>query len=127
MSEQPSGDAASSQPSFLQRVAKLEPRDQRTLGCVAVIAFLVILFVGGWIWSAIFGSGDDREKAYYSCVDVIRKDAPGAKFKMADSAGYSGKDGSWTITSTFTVLGSTVGWTCKAERISDGYYKINWK
>jgi hypothetical protein len=128
MSEQPADDAPETEPTLMEGITKMPAKDQRTLGCLAIVAVLAVLLVGGWIWSALFGSGgDDRTSAYYACVDVISKDAPAAKFKSDDSATYSGSDGSWTITSTFTVLGSTVGWTCKAERVSEDYYRIKWE
>ena len=126
MTEQPSGDATPAEPTFMQKVAKMEPREQATLGCLGIVGVIAVLVIGGWLWSTLTGGSDDRSDAYYACVNAIDKDVL-VQTKFQDATSYEGTDGFWTIKGTFTSAGSTVQWTCNAERISKGNYRIAWQ
>lgn len=97
----------------------------RSCGCTTMIVALVLIVLGVWAWSALFG--DDRQDAYYACVDVIGRDvdAGAIRFEDASEATYEGTDGNWVIRGQYDLLGP-ISFTCSATRVSDGQYRISW-
>jgi hypothetical protein len=87
--------------------------------------------IGGIIaWSLLFNPAakGDASDAYYACVDVMNREAVNATFGDPGDQTFAGTDGSWTISGTFIgALGDPVTYTCQAERVGTGTYRVTWE
>jgi hypothetical protein len=91
----------------------------------------VVVVIGGIVaWSLLFNPAakGDASDAYYACVDVINREAISATFGDPGDQTFTGADGSWTISGTFMgALGDPVTYTCRAERVAAGKYRVSWE
>lgn len=122
--------AAPAKMTYAQR--KQDPAFQAQVRRTRAWIFVVMVVVIGGIfaWNAMFNTAakGDASDAYYACVDKISRELPAAHFPAPGDAKYSGVEGSWTISGSYTLprIATTVQWTCTASRVSAGLYRVKW-
>ncbi len=70
---------------------------------------------------------DNKQAAYDACVTKGKLQVPGAQFGDMSSAEFSGNEGNWGISGTYTVNGSTVSWVCQANKLGNEDYTATFR